>query len=255
MGVSLCIASGKGGVGKTFVAVNLAVSLAKEGVKTIAVDGSLEIPNMGLALGIDTPRNTLHGILSKKCQVSEAVVEHESGLHVIPGEPSLGGIEGLDHSRFQGLISHLAESYDVVVADSQPGYRAESLLPLAACSKVVVVCTPTIISISEAMKVAALADEMGREVLGVIVNQVRGEPLVTDAQIEELLGLQIIGKIPYDENVDLSFAWGSPLVISKPAADAARAFSGILTLLLGEDYRSKRLERFVEDVEGEKNAG
>ena len=86
------IASGKGGVGKTFVSLNLATALSQFGRDVILVDANLSTPHIGMHLGSTTFPVTIHDVLQGKKHIHQALYQHPSKITVVPGSVSLNSV-------------------------------------------------------------------------------------------------------------------------------------------------------------------
>src|ERR671937_2498995 len=123
----LAIASGKGGVGKTNLTVNLAIALAREGKRAVVLDGDLGLANVDVLLGIH-PRYTLQHVLSGQRSLGEVMVPAPGGIWVVPGASGLAELADLPEEQRQYLISTLAEldgRADLLLIDSAAGLSRE----------------------------------------------------------------------------------------------------------------------------------
>ena len=102
--------SGKGGVGKTTSALNLAAALNSFGQDVIVLDGNLTTPNLALHLGIAQPETSIHHVLKGQKKIHEAIHTHNSGLKFIPGSLSLSDMQNLRLQRFKS-IKNLSSDY------------------------------------------------------------------------------------------------------------------------------------------------
>ncbi|MEK9725555.1 MAG: MinD/ParA family protein [Rhodospirillaceae bacterium] len=120
----IAIASGKGGVGKTWFSITLAHALAKRGRRVLLFDGDLGLANLDIQLGL-MPKQDLSGVIAGRLTLNQAVVDYdEGGFHVIAGRSGSGGLANIASSRLQMLgddLSLLAASYDFVLLDLGAG--------------------------------------------------------------------------------------------------------------------------------------
>lgn len=120
----IAIASGKGGVGKTWFAITLAHALARQGVRTLLFDGDLGLANLDIQLGL-TPKHDLGGVIAGRLTLNQAVVNfEEGGFDVIAGRSGSGALASIPASRLHILgddLALLAATYDKVLLDLGAG--------------------------------------------------------------------------------------------------------------------------------------
>jgi flagellar biosynthesis protein FlhG len=139
----IAVASGKGGVGKTSVSINLAVTMAQQGRKVMLLDADLGLANVDVLLGINTRRNLSH-VISGEATLEEVIVEGPSGLRIVPSSSGTRSMLNLSTAEQGGLVrafSELRDDVDVMLVDIAAGL-SESVITFtrAAHEVVVVVC-------------------------------------------------------------------------------------------------------------------
>lgn len=137
------IASGKGGVGKTTVSVNLAVALAQRGHKVMLLDADLGMANAQIAMGVHAPFNLGHVLRGEKT-LEEVIVTAAHGVRLVPGASGLRDIAALDSVQIASIVhafDTLTESVDFLLVDVAAGISPAVLEFMAACQhRYVVVC-------------------------------------------------------------------------------------------------------------------
>ncbi len=139
----VAVTSGKGGVGKTNVSVNLAMAMAQQGKDVLIMDADLGLANIDVLLGIQ-PSATLHDVLAGRARLEEVVVDGPAGLRIIPAASGVQEMAELSPAEHAGLVrafSELSFNVDVLVVDTAAGI-ADSVVSFtrAAQDVIVVVC-------------------------------------------------------------------------------------------------------------------
>ncbi|MCZ7396982.1 MAG: cell division ATPase MinD [Candidatus Methanoperedens sp.] len=234
------IASGKGGTGKTTSTLNLGTALAQLGKKTIILDADIGMANLGLLLGLERCKITLHEVLCGSAKISEAVYDGPAGLKVVPSGLSLKGFQNSNPEKLREVMSTIVEGMDFVLIDAPAGISKDGVIPLAVADKVLLVVNPELSSMADALKTKALTEMLGRSVEGVILNRAEMEKTeIGSNKVSELLGVKVLVMIPEDANVRRSAAFKTPIVIRAPTSPAAIAYCKLAALLAGEKYVEK----------------
>ncbi|MBS3088704.1 cell division ATPase MinD [Candidatus Pacearchaeota archaeon] len=236
----ITITSGKGGVGKTTTSINLAAALNFFGKDVIIVDANLTTPNVGLHLGAPIVPVSLNHVLLGKAKVSDAIYEHESGTKIIPSSLSIGELKRLDHSKLKDLSKKLRKVADYVIYDSSAGLGDEATAAIESADEIIIVTNPEIPAVTDALKTAKLAEQLGKEIKGVIVTRVRNNSTeMPIANIQDMLELPILGIVPEDENIQMSVVMKDAIIHTHPKSKAARAYKKIAAKISGVDYKDK----------------
>lgn len=236
----LGIISGKGGVGKTVTAINLAATLLTFGRSTVLVDGDLQGSNIAIHLGLHTNEKNLHKVLQHKHSLRESIYKHPSGLLVIPGALSYEQTKKADATKLQDALLELVGFSEIVVVDSSSGYHKDTEELVKALDYAVIVTTPDTSAVSEALKSIRLVQEHGTTILGVIINRVKNhETEMSWHNIQTFLDTPILGVVPEDGNALLAQYLKNPIVYTHPTSDMTRAFKFITAQLIGEPYKEE----------------
>ncbi len=234
----IVFASGKGGVGKTTMAVNVAAALHKFGKEVVIVDGNLTTPNVSILLGMSKAPRTLHDVLSGKVPLEKAMYIHASGLKVIPAGLSLADLYKRKQLDLGKVLNKLLKRFEYVIIDCAAGLGKEAREAIRAADEMVAVTNPEIHAVTDTLKIIELAKKLGVKPIGVILNRVTGKRYEMKKEVvEAFLETPIIGVVPEDKAVKKSVALKVPFVYAFPYSKASRAVKKIAAKIAGEDYK------------------
>jgi len=234
----ICVASGKGGVGKTTITANLGLALADMGYKTVAVDANLTAPNLGFHLGVPLYPITLHDVLRGDAKIADAIFTHHSGLKIVPAGLSFEDVKDVDTKNLAKVAARLAADNDMVFLDGAAGLGAEAQAGIRSADELLVVTNPDLPSVTDALKTVKISEEIGTKILGVVLNKVsgyRGE--LEKEDVESLLGRPVISQIPLDEKVAESIAAKNPIIRWYPYSNASNEMRRLAASLVGARFR------------------
>ena len=237
----ITITSGKGGVGKTTSAINIGAALNFFGKEVIIVDANLTTPNVGLHLGAPMVPVSLNHVLSGKAKISDAIYEHESGTKIIPSSLSVKELRQLNHSKLKEVSKKLKKLADIVILDSAAGLGEEAIAGIEAGEDVIIVTNAEILAVTDALKASKLIEQLGKNILGVIVARFdKRRAQMPISNIEDMLELPVIGVIPEDRNVPKAVVMKDALIHTHPRSKAARAYMRVAAKLIGKnDYKEQ----------------
>jgi len=221
-GRSIGIVSGRGGVGKSILAVNLGAVLTKRGDKNIIIDADLSNPSIGLHLGLPYSAIGLQDVLGGQRHFRDAILVHPStGMRVLPS--SLKYMRGASLRNLARVVSEVGRAYEFTIIDSPPGLVEDVLHILDACDEIVVVTTPDVPGVSSATKIISLCKASKKRVRGVIVNRCTGAPFeLTVREIESMTEAPVLVRIPEDRTIPASISMRIPAVYYAPDSPASR---------------------------------
>jgi len=240
MGKIIGVISLKGGVGKTSSVANLGAALASEfGKKTLIIDANFSAPNLGLHVGLVEPGATIHDILLDKAKVNDAIYEHESGFHFIPGAYISRKISPF---KLKHKISYLKDYYDMILIDSSPNLNEEMLATTIASDELLVVTSPDYPTLSTTLRAVRLAKMKKTPISGLILNRVRNKKFELSIEdIEGIAQVPVISVLPEDVRVQEAIANTTPVTLHKPKANASVEYKKLAAWLVGEQYKDTRL--------------
>ena len=148
----IAVTGGKGGVGKTNIAVNLGVSMSREGLDVILLDADLGLANVDVILGVSVGP-TLADVVAGTHQLSEVIVEGPEGLRIVPASSGVTRLASLDQSEQNNLVRSFSEQIDapdVLIVDTGAGIDTTVQTFVSACKTVVVVVCDEPASLTDA---------------------------------------------------------------------------------------------------------
>ncbi len=245
----IAVTSGKGGVGKTFVAANLAAALARAGRKVLVLDADLGLANLDVVLNL-FPKITLHDVFTGKSSLPDAILPAPGGFHVL-----LAGSGMVEYSRMtpevrdqlQKVIEEVEPSFDHVLLDTGAGISDVVLYTVSLAGEVLVVVTPEPTSMTDAYAtIKVLATTQGRRKINLLVNQTRkpGEGRAVRQQLQQVVDryvnpgldsavrLELLGEIPSDPAVRECVQRRQLMLEVLPGAPAAVAMAAVATRML-----------------------
>ncbi len=232
---TVSIVSGKGGVGKTTTALSLAVAFVNLGHKVVVLDGNLANPHIGIRLGSPNLKIHIHDVLRGKKKIKEALYRHASGIKIVPGHIAHNPLHSYRSEKLSDAVKEISEITDIVILDGPPGLGKEVIDSMKSCDNVIIVATPELASVSDALRAIKIAKSLNKHILGVILNRVHNDSLeLTAKNVESLLETKIIGIIPEDEAVREANKLNHPVVHSHPNSKAATAYRDVAAKLLGK---------------------
>jgi flagellar biosynthesis protein FlhG len=206
------VASGKGGVGKTTVAVNLAAALGLRGHRVLLLDADLGMANAQVALGVRSPLNISH-LLSGEKTLQELLVPAAANVQLVPGASGLRDMAALDMSQVATIIhafDALQESVDYLIVDVAAGISPSVLTFMAACQRRIVVLQDQPAAIADAYGlIKVMTQDQDLEEIYLVANAVQGEAhgqqlaqFVNDVTLKFLgCTVKYLGCVSADESV------------------------------------------------------
>lgn len=232
------VISGKGGVGKTTSTVNLGAALSEFGQDVLVVDANLTTPNIGLHLGAPIVPVTLNHVLLGKTEAVDAIYEHSSGLKVLPSSLSVRDLKKIKNDRLKGISKKLKKISDFIFLDSAAGLGEDAIGVIDAADEILIITNPDMPSVTDALKTIKVAEEKGKNVVGVIINKVRGDGFEMSLNsIKDMLEVPVLGIVPEAKEIRESLYKKSPVIKTHPGSSPAENYKEIAAKLIGRNYR------------------
>ncbi|MBU1197016.1 AAA family ATPase [Candidatus Micrarchaeota archaeon] len=230
------VVSGKGGVGKTTVVVNVGAALAHRFKKRVAVvDCNVTTSHLGVSLGFSYLSKTLNHVLRGESTIHQAIYDHHSGMKVIPSSMKLKDLKGIDFARLKPAIRDLEKSFDIVLLDAGPGLGREGVGALLASQELLFVSQPTLPAIMDIVRCQEAVKGTDKPHLGIVLNLVENHGHhLTKENVENLSSLEVVSVIPRDDRVPESLAAQTPVVLSHPQSPAGQELLALAARIIGE---------------------
>ena len=238
----LAIISGKGGVGKTIIAINLALALNNYGRRVILVDGDVKKPDVSIYIGHDNNKPSLHDVLEGKIKIKDAAIVHSSGLKYIAGDKSYERLSKNLLKNFKRAMLDEIKSEELIILDTPPGLSSDFKKVISLADYAIIVTTPELAAVADAAKAIRICAEHKLKIYGAIINMKKGiEGELGQKEIESVLGVKVLGLIPEDRDITHSGRMELPLMYSHPDSKSADKFKEAAARFLGKAYEEKQI--------------
>lgn len=242
------ITSGKGGVGKTTTTANLGMCLARLNFKVVAIDADVGLRNLDLLLGLENRVNyTAMEVLNGECRLDQALIRDKRWTNfelLCINKPRYKMPLGFGGKALTWLVDALKRrpegQPDFILIDCPAGIDAGFITAITPAQEAILVTTPDITSLRDADRVTGLLECDGIKDIKMVVNRVRsdmikGEDMMSVLDVQEMLGLPLLGVIPEDSEVIKSTNRGYPLVLKNPPTLAGLALEQMAWRLVEKD--------------------
>jgi flagellar biosynthesis protein FlhG len=249
----IAIASGKGGVGKTWFSITLSHALALAGKKVLLFDGDLGLANVDVQLGL-MPKRDLNDVIRGRLSIDKVIQDYEEGgFDIIAGRSGQASLSALPSQRLTMLRDQLldiASEYDVVLIDLGAGVDRTVRMLSASAARTLLVTTDEPTSLTDAYAFIKLGSAAGlSKNVGVVINQASNEKEGEKTYktllkaCENFLRLKppLVGMVRHDPKVKDTIRHQSPILTRSPNSDAAEDVGKIAALILHDlDTRNKK---------------
>jgi len=234
----IAVTSGKGGVGKSNVTVNLAVTLAQNGERVMVMDADMGLANIDVLLGLSPGLNLSH-VINGECSLEETLVDGPAGIKIVPASSGVASMSDLTPAQNAGVIrsfSELTEPVDVLLIDTAAGLSDSVVSYTRAAREVIVVVCDEPASITDAYAMIKVMNrDYGVERFHVLANQAHGATQGRElynklARVSERfldVTLDYLGCIPYDDCLKKAVQKQKSVVEAFPRSQSATAFKQI----------------------------
>lgn len=241
----IVVTSGKGGVGKTTATANIGMSIARLGYKTVLVDADIGLKNLDLLVGLENRiLYTVMDVFEGNCRLDQALIRDKRWKNL-----SLLSISknrqryNVTRKNMQNLIQALTNlNFSYIFIDCPAGIDVGFINAISPANEALIVTTPELPALRDADRVAGLLEANGIYDIKLLVNRVRSDmiqknDMLSVKDVQEALGIPLLGAIPEDNQIIVSTNFGEPLVLKNKLTLAGIAFENAARRLVGkQDY-------------------
>lgn len=254
----ITITSGKGGVGKSNTAINLAIQLKKRGKRVVILDADFGLANIEIMFGT-IPKHNLCDLIYQGKNITEIITWGPDEIGFISGGSGIAGLSNLSREYLTYIIQNLAQLdaiADVIIVDTGAGIAEAVMEFLVASGEIIVVTTPEPTSITDSYSLLKALNRHPRfsrdnSTIKVIANRVSGEN-EADSLFNKLntvvtrylsLPIEYLGAIPYDKMLSTAVMQQMPVSLAHPNARSAKAYEEIADRLMNLEQSGKIKKR------------
>lgn len=227
------VTSGKGGVGKTTLSLNLGIAFSRLGKHVLLVDADLGLANVNVLLGI-SPESTLEDLLQGRATAFDVTVEGPEGLTLLPAASGASEAESWrleDRHRLAEELGRLERGFDLILIDTGAGISPKVTDFVLSADRMLVVAVPEPTSIADAYAMVKVCGTQRSDLeIGLLVNRARSPREAFDLYrkfnqiVDRFLGFPIFkaGHVLEDLAVEQATRTQQPVLLSRPESAAAR---------------------------------
>ncbi len=257
----IAITSGKGGVGKTNISINLALAYAELGKKVIVLDADLGLANVNVVLGV-IPKYNLYHLIRKQKTMKEIILDTNYGIQIVAGASGFSKVANLSEEERKTFIDELSalETADILIVDTGAGVSNNVLSFIAAADDALIITTPEPTAITDAYGIIKIiATEINNLNLGLklIVNRVKSisEGKKVAARViniaSQFLNLKVdyLGCVFDDQSVQQAVIKQRPFLVTDSKGKAAICVKHLVSRLENVEYKEgSGVSRFLKKL-------
>ena len=247
-GQVIVVTSGKGGVGKTTTTASLGAALAVRGKRTLVIDADIGLRNLDVILGLENRIVfNLVDVAKKICKPAQATIKSKksSNLFLLPASQT-DDKDVISEEEVKAVLEQFRREYHFIIVDSPAGIEQGFRNACAGADSAIIVTTPEVSALRDADRVIGLLS--AKEIpCQLIVNRVdptlvRKGDMLSIEDVQEILGIDLLGVVERDDSIIIAANTGEPVVYN-PKSRAGKSFSNIAARLCGENLP-------IEDLTG-----
>lgn len=228
----ICVSSGKGGVGKSNLTLNLAISLTKKNKKVLVIDADLGLANIEVLMGLN-PKYSLIDVIERNISLSDALIRSPIGVDLISGGAGFGDLANLSAYKINSILNNLAvleDDYDYIFMDTGAGISQSVLSFISSSDEVIVVTIPEPTAIADAYALVKVIQTDAPRKINMIVNRVDNDiegnrtfnKINVVSQRFLHTNISYLGHVTDDKNVRSAVKLQRPFSISYPNTIASK---------------------------------
>lgn len=251
----ICVTSGKGGVGKTNLTLNLALAIKKRGFNPLIIDADLGLANIEVLVGA-APKYNFMDVIEGGMGIRDIVMDGPLGIKIISGGAGISETANLPVYKLNKLLSNLAvieKDFDFIIIDTGAGISKSVISFAKAADEVIVITLPEPTAIADAYALIKTLRREAIDKIGVVINKVESkfEAEATFKKLETVskrflgVGISYIGHISADNNIIRAVKQQEPFYLKYESSAASRNLDQICGKLTGQG-NTKSSEGFVK---------
>ncbi|MZQ75142.1 MAG: P-loop NTPase [Peptoclostridium sp.] len=251
----ICVTSGKGGVGKTNLTLNLALAIKKRGFNPLIIDADLGLANIEVLVGA-APKYNFMDVIEGGMGIRDIVMDGPLGIKIISGGAGISETANLPVYKLNKLLSNLAvieKDFDFIIIDTGAGISKSVISFAKAADEVIVITLPEPTAIADAYALIKTLRREAIDKIGVVINKVESkfEAEATFKKLETVskrflgVGISYIGHISADNNIIRAVKQQEPFYLKYESSAASRNVEQICGKLTGQG-NTKSSEGFVK---------
>lgn len=248
MGEAIAITSGKGGVGKSSVTINIGMVLAQMGYRVCLIDVDLGLKNLDVMMGLENRViYDLKDVMEGRCMLSAAMIKDKAqeNLYLLPACKTIH-IDQFHKEDLQLVVEQLTAHFDYVLLDAPAGIERGFISSIAAVKRSIIVTTLDVTSLQDADKIIGIMMNEGMEHISFIVNRMNVRHIekgiaVSLEDAKQWLSIDLLGYVFEDEAMVRANNFGKPITLQRDSV-LYTCFDCIAKRLLGEHSALPKLK-------------
>jgi MinD-like ATPase involved in chromosome partitioning or flagellar assembly/DNA-binding NarL/FixJ family response regulator len=239
---TVLVFSGKGGVGKSVLATNLAVALSQRGSKVALIDLNLQYGDVGVLLHVESHPTSIESLAQQGEQVDRDYLDEvmatgpeDVRILLAPASPEFADL--VTAASIRAILRELSRGYDYIIVDTPAHIEERVLEVIEVADQILVVSSFNITSVKDTKVTLKLLQSLGieRDRIAVVLNQTHAKVGFPREEIEKSVRREILAHLPYDPRIDESIDTGRPTAISEPRSEFNKQLRVVVDFLTPEE--------------------